>query len=312
MAFIKNLKYTGLTIIEPELKQVTEEEINAELERFRQAQSEMVEITDATATLKNGDIANIDFTGYVNGEKFAGGEGKNYDLEIGSHSFIPGFEEAMVDMTIGEERDVAVTFPEIYEPSLAGKGAIFKVVLHKIKQKKEVELTDELIQKHTKMETIEQFKQAFMAYTMEQRVQEYMAKKHDAMLDTIIATGEIEVTKDMIDAQIETMLNQLARDLTQYQMTVEQYFEMNGTTKEAECERIRGHVRGNIQKVLAIEYIIDKEHIVASDEEVEEFLKGNKAENIDKEGVKTNLSYVKVLEFLDKNNNWAKETVYKN
>ena len=306
MALIKNLKYTGLEIKEPTFNQVTDKEVEMELERFRQSQSEMVEIKEDGRLLKNGDVANIDFTGYVNGEKFQGGEGKNYDLLIGSHSFIPGFEEAMVGMKIGEERDVNVTFPEVYEPSLAGKPAVFKVVLHSIKEKKEVELTDELIKKATKMQSIEEFKTAYRAYATEQRTQEYMAHKHEAMLNAVVATAEIEVTKEMVDAQIESMLKQLERDLTQYNMTVDQYFEMNGTTKEAETERIREQTRHNIKKVLAVEEIMDKENLYASDEEVEEVLKGNKMENIDKEGVKTNLSYVKVLEFLDKNTKWIK------
>ena len=306
MALIKNLKYTGLEIKEPAFVEITDKEVEMELERFRQSQSEMVEVKDENRLLANGDVANIDFTGYVNGEKFQGGEGKNYDLLIGSHSFIPGFEEAMVGMKIGEERDVNVTFPEVYEPSLAGKPAVFKVVLHAIKEKKEVELTDELVKKATKMQSIEEFKTAYRAYVTEQRAQEYMAHKHEAMLEAVVATAEIEVTKEMVDAQIESMLSQLERDLTQYNMTVDQYFEMNGTTKEAETERIREQTRHNIKKVLAVEEIMDKENLYASDEEVEEVLKGNKMENIDKEGVKTNLSYVKVLEFLDKNTKWIK------
>jgi trigger factor len=306
MALIKNLKYTGLEIKEPAFKEITDKEVEMELERFRQSQAEMVEVKDDGKLLENGDVANIDFTGYVNGEKFQGGEGKNYDLLIGSHSFIPGFEEAMVGMKVGEERDVNVTFPEVYEPSLAGKPAVFKVVLHSIKVKKEVELSDELVKKATKMQSIEEFKNSYRAYVMEQRAQEYMAHKHEAMLEAVVATAEIEVTKEMVDAQIESMLKQLERDLTQYNMTVEQYFEMNGTTKEAESERIREQTRHNIKKVLAVEEIMDKENLTATDEEVEQFLNGNKMENIDKEGVKTNLSYVKVLEFLDKNTKWIK------
>ena len=306
MAFIKNLKYKDLTIKLPEVITITEDDVNAELERFRQSQAESVELTSEDIELKNGDTACIYFCGYVNGEKFPGGEADKYDLVIGSHTFIPGFEEQMVGMKIGEERDVLVTFPEVYEPSLAGKPAVFKVVLHSIKVKKEVELSDKLVKKATKMQSIEEFKNSYRAYVMEQRAQEYMAHKHEAMLEAVVATAEIEVTKEMVDAQIESMLKQLERDLTQYNMTVEQYFEMNGTTKEAESERIREQTRHNIKKVLAVEEIMDKENLTASDEEVDEFLKGNKMENIDKEGVKTDLSYVKVLEFLDKNTKWVK------
>ncbi len=304
MAFIKNLKYTGLDIESPIIIEITEEEVNAEVERFRLSQSEEVEITDETRTLKEGDIAHFDFCGYVNGEKFEGGEAKNYDLLIGSHQFIPGFEEGMVGMKIGEERDVKVTFPKAYTPELAGKDAIFKVLLHSIKEKREVELSDELVKKATKMQSVEEFKACYRTYVMEQRAQEYMAKKHERLLNAVAKNAEVEVTKEMIDAQIESMLAGLERDLKQYDMTVEQYFAMNGTTKDAEMARVREQVKDNVKKVLIVEEIMNKENLIATDEEVEEFLKGNTMENIDKEGVKTNLSYVKVLEFLDKNNNW--------
>ena len=136
--------------------------------------------------------------------------------------------------------------------------------------------------------------------------QEYFAKKRDLLLTTIVNNAEVEVTKDMIDAQIDTMLSDLERELVNYNMTVDQYFEMNGTSKDAEIERVRAQVKENIKKVLVVEEIMNLENISASDEEVEEFLKDTKAENIDKAGVKMNLSYAKVLEFLDANNNWEK------
>ncbi|MBO5286262.1 MAG: trigger factor [Clostridia bacterium] len=306
MAFITNLKYKGLTVKLPEVVTITEDDVLAELERFRASQAETVEITSDDVVLKNGDTACIYFCGYVNGEKFPGGEADKYDLVIGSHTFIPGFEEQMVGMKVGEERDVLVTFPEVYEPSLAGKDATFKVKLYCVKQLKEVELTDELVKKATNLESIEAFKAGYRAYMQDKLAQDYMAKKHEALLDAVVATANVEVTKDMVDAQIETMLKSLERDLTYYNMTVDQYFEMNGTTKEAETERIRDQVKVNIKKVLVVEEIMNLENLIVSDEEVEEFLKGNQAENIDKEGVKTNLSYAKVLEFLDKNNNWEK------
>lgn len=306
MAFIKNLKYKDLTVKLPEVITITENDVNAELERFRASQAETVELTDDTIELKNGDTACIYFCGYVDGEKFPGGEADKYDLVIGSHTFIPGFEDQMVGMKIGEERDVLVTFPEVYEPSLAGKDATFKVKLYSVKQLKEVELTDELVKKATNLDGIEAFKAGYRAYMQDKLSQEYFAKKRDLLLTTIVNNAEVEVTKDMIDAQIDTMLSDLERELVNYNMTVDQYFEMNGTSKDAEIERVRAQVKENIKKVLVVEEIMNLENISASDEEVEEFLKDTKAENIDKAGVKMNLSYAKVLEFLDANNNWEK------
>ena len=212
----------------------------------------------------------------------------------------------MVGMKIGEERDVLVTFPEVYEPSLAGKDATFKVKLYSVKVLKEVELTDELVKKATKLDGIEAFKEGYRAYMQDKLSQEYFAKKRDLLLTTIVNNAEVEVTKDMIDAQIDTVLSDLERELVAYNMTVDQYFEMNGTTKDAEIERVRTQVKENIKKVLVVEEIMNLENISASDEEVEEFLKNTQAENIDKAGVKMNLSYAKVLEFLDSNNNWEK------
>jgi len=160
MAFIKNLTYKDLTFKLPELKKVTDEEIENELERFRASQVETVEVTDENYELQNGDVANIDFCGYVNGEKFEGGEGK-FDLTIGSGQFIPGFEEGMIGMKKGETRDVNVTFPTAYTPELAGKDATFKVTVNKISQTKEAVLSDELVKKATKMQSIEEFKTAY-------------------------------------------------------------------------------------------------------------------------------------------------------
>jgi len=304
MAFIKNLTYKDLTFKLPELKKVTDEEIENELERFRASQVETVEVTDENYELQNGDVANIDFCGYVNGEKFEGGEGK-FDLTIGSGQFIPGFEEGMIGMKKGETRDVNVTFPTAYTPELAGKDATFKVTVNKISQTKEAVLSDELVKKATKMQSIEEFKTAYKAYASDRYAKEYYASKREEMLNTIASSAEVEVTKDMVDAEINNMLASLEKDLTQYGMTVDQYFEMNGTTKDAEIERVREQTKFNIKKVLIVEHIMEVENLIASDEEVEAVLKGNNFENIDKEGVKTNLSYSKVLEFLDKANKWS-------
>ena len=133
MAEIKNLIYKDLNFHLPEKHTVTDGEIAEEVERFRKQFSEE-EITDENETLNVGDTAHMDFCGYVNGEKFEGGEAKCYDLKIGSHSFIDGFEDQMVGMHPGEEKDVKVTFPENYVPDLAGKPAVFKVKLHAIKR----------------------------------------------------------------------------------------------------------------------------------------------------------------------------------
>ncbi len=307
MAFIKNLQYKDLTFKLPPYKKVTDEEVEAELERFRLSQSEEVEITDPNYELKNGDIANIYFCGYLNGEKFEGGEADNYDLTIGAHQFIEGFEEKMLGMKIGETKDLDLAFPENYVEHLAGKPVVFKVTVHKIKTKKEVELSDELVKKATKMQSIEEFKAGYRAYASEKYAQEYVSLKNEAILNGLLQNAEVEVTKDMVDAQINTMFSQLEKDLTQYGMTVDQYFEMMGSTKEIEAEGLREKAKENIKKVLIIERVMELENLIASDEEVEEFLKGNTFENIDKEGVKTSLSYTKTLQFLDKNNKWVAE-----
>ena len=362
MAILSELNYTNLRLKRPALPKVTEEEVEAECKRFAESVAPVFLDVNPARTLALGDQANFDFTGYLNGVKFPGGEAKGYDLVIGSGAFIPGFETGMLGMHPGEERDVPVTFPENYgEKTLAGKPAVFKVKLIGVKTKTAVEMTDELVKAHTSMNTVEEFKAAYREHLANERARDFVAAKNDAILSALSAGAQVEITKDMVDAQVDGMLADLERSLTEYGMTVDEFFEMNGSTREREIERVRKDVKENIKRVLIIEAIMEKENLAVSDEEVEEFLKqsgapedecdcgcdhhhedgeecdcGHHHENgeecdcehhhengeecdcghehhhhhhhhhgpVDKEGVKTNLSYAKVLAFLDEHTVW--------
>ncbi|MCQ2399126.1 MAG: hypothetical protein MJ072_01305 [Clostridia bacterium] len=154
---------------------------------------------------------------------------------------------------------------------------------------------------------MEEFKNCYRLHLQEERAQEFVGKKNEALLSAITENADVEVTKDMVDAEVDRMLLNLEQDLKKYGVTVEQFFESQGTTKEAEKVKVRDVVKENVKRVLVIEKIMELENLAATDEDVENFLKGSPApqETIDKEGVKINLSYANVLTFLDANTEWT-------
>lgn len=301
MAEIKKLVYKGLNFTFPEKQTVTEEEINAEVERFR-AQFSQVEITDANEVLASGDTAHMDFCGYVNGEKFEGGEAKCYDLVIGSHSFIDGFEDQMIGMHPGEERDLNVTFPQEYAPQLAGKAAVFKVKLHAIKRASNDPLTDETVKAHTKMQSVEEFKACYRNYLEDQYERAFYSKKQEAILLEVLNNSEIVVSPEEIDKEVTANLERLEQDLKQYAISVDDFFSMNGTTKEAEVERIKGSIVENLKRVAAVEEIVKLENVTVSDEEATECLKRFGEENADVNAVKQSMVYAKAIQLLEELN----------
>lgn len=304
MAIIKNLIYKDLNFRLPEKQKVTAEEIAEEVKRFRERFSEE-EITDANETLNVGDTAHMDFCGYVNGEKFEGGEAKCYDLKIGSHSFIDGFEDQMVGMHPGEEKDVNVTFPENYVPDLAGKPAVFKVKLHAIKRVSDKPLTDETVKAHTQMQSVEEFKACYENYLEDKYTREFYAKKQDVMLKEIVKNSEIEVSPEEIEKEVKENFDHLENDLKNYGMTVDLFFETNGTTREDETVKLKAMVEENIKRVAAIEEIIKRENITVSDEEVSDYIKNAGAKEEDAPSIRQSMSYAKALQLLEESNEWS-------
>ncbi len=311
---IENLKYKGLTFTLPEKKQVTEEEINAEVERFRQQFAEEV-VNDENATVQNGDTTDMDFCGYVNGEKFEGGEATHYELKIGSHSFIDGFEDQMIGMKVGEEKDINVTFPTNYVPHLAGKPAVFKVKVHQIKRKTDGPLTDETVKAHTKMQSLEEFKACYRIYLNDKYEQEFMGKKQEAMLSAVSKDAKVDVDEAKVQEEVELNFKALEQQLKQYGLTMDQFFEMNQTDMENERKRVYGMVYENMKRIAIVEEIKKAENVTVTEEELNDYLKSvdtcgdehcNHEHDIDKDQVKQSMSYAKVLQFLEDNNSWTK------
>ncbi|MDE6790141.1 MAG: trigger factor, partial [Clostridia bacterium] len=247
---------------------VTEEEIKTEADKILLREAKTVEVTDRAC--KSGDIVNIDFAGSVDGELFAGGSMEKYDLELGSGSFIPGFEDQVAGMKIGEERDIKVTFPADYQAdNLKGKEATFHIKLHAIKGKELPELTDEYVKKHAGSETVA----AYMA-----RVKERLENKakndsrdqtENSILQAICATCECEIPQAMIDSEVDNIVQDFAQRLAYQGLQLKDYIEYMGQTMEQFRAQFTEQARNRVLTQLVIEKIIKDENITATQEEIE-------------------------------------------
>ncbi|MDE7400692.1 MAG: trigger factor [Clostridia bacterium] len=264
---VKIGSYKGLEIKKYEYN-VTEEEIKTEADKILLREAKTVEVTDRAC--KSGDIVNIDFAGSVDGELFAGGSMEKYDLELGSGSFIPGFEDQVVGMKIGEERDIKVTFPADYQAdNLKGKEATFHIKLHAIKGKELPELTDEYVKKHAGSETVA----AYMA-----RVKERLENKakndsrdqtENSILQAICATCECEIPQAMIDSEVDNIVQDFAQRLAYQGLQLKDYIEYMGQTMEQFRAQFSEQARNRVLTQLVIEKIIKDENITATQEEIE-------------------------------------------
>ena len=254
--------------VEKEKAEVTEEDVLKELENERLAHARYVE-EDKKA--ENGDFATIDFTGFVNGEKFEGGEAKDYRLELGSHTFIEGFEEQVVGMTKGEERDVNVTFPENYPAeNLKGKPAVFKVVLKKVEKKVLPEIDDKYISDTTEFETVDEYKNSVKENLLkiaEERVErDYEVK----LLDEIAEKSNIELPKSMIDHEVHHIIEDFEHRLSHQGMTMQNYLDYIGKSLEEFKKERETDAEKNIKTRLVLQKIISQNKISVTTEELDE------------------------------------------
>ncbi|MDE6075161.1 MAG: trigger factor [Clostridia bacterium] len=264
---VKIGSYKGLEIKKYEYN-VTEEEIKTEADKILLREAKTVEVTDRAC--KSGDTVNIDFSGSVDGELFAGGSMEHYDLELGSGSFIPGFEDQVAGMKIGEEKDIKVTFPADYQAdNLKGKEATFHIKLHAIKGKELPELTDEYVKKHAGSETVA----AYMA-----RVKERLENKakndsrdqtENSILQAICATCECEIPQAMIDSEVDNIVQDFAQRLAYQGLQLKDYIQYMGQTMEQFRAQFAEQARSRVLTQLVIEKIIKDENITATQEEIE-------------------------------------------
>ena len=247
---------------------VKDEEVDAELARVQDRNARKVEITDRAA--QNGDIVNIDFVGTVDGVKFDGGEAEGFDLTLGSGQFIPGFEDQVVGMNIGESKDVNVTFPENYQAeNLKGKAAVFAVKLNKIQGKELPEVTDEFIKEATGSETVEEYK----AKTRERLQAQADRRSNDAtensILEAIAANTEAEIPQAMIEREIDSLVQKFEYQLMYQGLKLQDYLEFLKVTVEDFRKNYEEQAKKNVLSQLIISQLIKEENIEATEEEVD-------------------------------------------
>ncbi|SJZ68372.1 trigger factor [Selenihalanaerobacter shriftii] len=264
-------EYTDLDI-EDETEEITEEDVMNELENRREKFAEL-KVADREE-VKDEDFAIIDFDGYHNGEPFEGGSGEEYTLEIGSGTFIPGFEEQLIGVKVGEEVEVDVTFPEEYHAdNLAGEGVTFKVKVKEIKEKVLPELDDELAKEVSDFETLDELKEDISSTLKEEAGQRAENEFANNLIETVAGNTEVNIPETMIENELDTMMQGMQQRLQQQGMDFDQYLEMTGTDEEAFRSQHKSEAEKRVKSNLALEAIAEKEGIEVTDEEIENKIK---------------------------------------
>ena len=247
--------------------EVSEEEVNAEVDKEREKNARQISVEDRT--VENGDMIMLDFEGFVNGVAFDGGKGENYPLTIGSGSFIPGFEEQLVGAEIGKELDVNVTFPEEYQaPELAGKEATFKCKVNEIKVKELPEADDDFAQDVSKFDTLAEYKEDLKAKLAESKAAAAKRAKEDAVIEKIIENAEMEIPEAMIDTQARQLVDEFAQRIQAQGLSFEQYLQFTGMTLDTALEQMKPNAVKRIQSRLVLEAVVKAENIEVSEEDV--------------------------------------------
>lgn len=309
-------KYKGIEI--PKIVyNVTDESIEEELKQMQERNARL--ITVEGKKVEKGNTTIMDFEGFVDGKAFEGGKAENYELEIGSGAFIPGFEDQMVGMKAGEEKEIKVKFPEEYFSSeLAGKDATFKVKVHEIKAKELPKIDDEFAKDVSEFETLEELKASIKEKQEAQNADKAKYEKQEAAMKAVVEKMKVEIPSGMIELETENMLKDIEQRLAYQGMKLEQYLQMLGKTAEEMKKEYKPQAEAAIKSRLALEAIIKAEKIEATAEEIDSKIKEmaanyNKKEEISenenlrkyiKEGIETE----KAIEFLISN---AKEKAKK-
>ena len=264
-------KYKGVQIEKVD-SAVTDEEVDAEINKERENNARNITVTDRP--VKDGDKTVLDFEGFVDGVAFEGGKGEDYPLTIGSGAFIPGFEEQLVGAEIGKELEVNVTFPEDYQAEdLKGKAAVFKCTVKEITEKELPELDDEFASEVSEFDTLEEYKTSVKATLTERKEKEAKEAKEAAVIEAIINDSDMEIPDAMISTQQEQMVNEFAQRIQMQGLSFEQYLQFTGTSYDNMLAQIKPQAEKRIKSRLVLEAIVKAENITASEEEFEEELK---------------------------------------
>lgn len=313
-------KYKGIEIEKIEYN-VKKEDIEQELKDRQEKNARLVTVEDRAA--ENGDNAKIDFEGFVDGKAFDGGKGENYDLALGSHSFIEGFEEQVVGMKIGEEKEIQVTFPkEYFSKELAGKDATFKVKLHELKKKELPELDDEFAKDVSEFDTLEELKKDIKEKLEKQNQEREKYEKQEAVIKAVVENMKVEIPSGMIEMETENMMKDMEQRMSYQGLKMEQYLKMLNKTEEEFKKDYEPQAIEAIKSRLALEAIIKAEKIEATEEEIktkiEEMAKNygkepkelEENENI-KNYIKQGIESEKAMDFLVENSKEKKATAKK-
>ncbi len=302
-------EYKGLAA-EKETVAVTEDDVNEELKKDAEKNSRLVDVTDRAAEL--GDEVTIDFDGYVDDKQFEGGKSEDYRLTLGSHSFIDTFEDQIVGKNPEEAFDVNVTFPENYHAKeLAGKPAVFKVVLKKIQKKELPALDDDYAKDYSEFDTIAEYKEDLQKKLLANKQKEADDKRAKALIAAAVANAEMDIPAAMIDDRADSMIQNFANNLRYQGISIEQYMSMTGSNMAAMRANVRPDAEKAIKEALVLEAIAKAENLEVTDEDFDaevqkmadmykmeaDKLKAN-ISDAEKEGMKEEMKTQKAVEWL--------------
>lgn len=261
-------QYKGLEIKKVEAK-VAAADVNAEIEKVREKNAVVEEITNRA--LKSGDISNIDFEGFCDGVAFEGGKAEKFDLTIGSNQFIPGFEEQLIGMKIGEEREINVKFPEEYHSKdLAGKDSMFKVKLNSIKEKKLAKIDDEFAKDVSEFQTLDEYKKDLKAKLLEAKKKQAEAEKETEVITKLVENVEGDIPDGMVETEIDNMLEQFNQNLAYQGLDIEKYYEYMGSSKEKFRETLKPNALRDVKLKLALEFVKKAENVTVEEKDIDD------------------------------------------
>ena len=266
---VKLGQYKGLEAPKAEVK-VAAADVNARLKEMADRNSRLVSVDRA---VKKGDTADIDFEGFDNGKAFDGGKGENFDLEIGSGSFVPGFEDQLIGMKAGEEKDIDITFPENYTPELAGKPVVFHVKVNEVKVKELPAIDDEFAKDVSEFDTLKDLKADIKKKMTAERTEAAQRAFEDVLMAKVAEGVEADIPQEMVELQAERMMEQFKQQLASQGIPFDQYLKMTGTTEADFRQQAEGPASEQVKMDLAVEAIIKAEGLEASDEDVENEMK---------------------------------------
>ena len=279
--------YLGLEVSKPEVN-ITDEDIQGELKPYIDRASRLVSVERPA---QNGDVAVIDFEGFRDGVPFDGGKGEGYSLELGSNTFVPGFEDQVVGMSAGEEKDLDITFPENYTPELAGAAVVFKVKVNEVKERQLPTVDDEFAKDVSEFDTLEAFKQDLAEKLKTRREKQAENDFENAVIDALLEKLECEVPEAMVDYRADKMMDDYAMRLQSQGIPFDDYLKMTGMSRDLLRAQAKTSAERSVRTGLALDAVAAAENIQISDEDVEaEIARLAKEYNLSEEQVRSTIS----------------------